>query len=111
MSKELIEEFGLKLIERVEILAECLPLEIRKHKINQALCHIYLQLQNIVRSKAQIREKIKQLEHIIARFLNSEKEKVSEDIGKKISNYFSGIADSIVNPGKNNSCEPTQSAD
>lgn len=75
MSTELIEEFAVKLIERVEELAECLPDELRKPKINQALSSIYLQLQNIVSSKAQTREKIKWLKHIISRFLNSEKEK------------------------------------
>ena len=37
--------------------------------------------------------------------INQEKQKVSEDIGKKIENYFSGIADSVLHPGENNNCQ------
>ena len=38
--------------------------------------------------------------------INQEKQKVSENIGTQIKNYFSGIANSIVHPGQNNSCAP-----
>lgn len=34
--------------------------------------------------------------------INQEKQKISETIGEKIKNYFSGIIDNIFNPGKNN---------
>jgi hypothetical protein len=37
--------------------------------------------------------------------VNKEKEKVSENIGEKIQNYFSGIADSVLHPGENNNCQ------
>ena len=73
MSKELIQEFALKLIERAEEVGE--ELKFGKNKIQADLCNIYLFLQKIVRSKANTREKIKKLEQIITRFLNSEKEK------------------------------------
>lgn len=33
----------------------------------------------------------------------AEKQKVSENIGENIKNYFSGVVDSVFNPGKNNS--------
>lgn len=49
---------------------------------------------------------------IIKNEINQEKEKVSETIGEKIKNYFSGIIDNIFNPGKKNnesqSCSPCQ---
>lgn len=43
--------------------------------------------------------------------INQEKQKVSESIGEKIKNYFSGISDSVFNPGKlkqnqNQNCPP-----
>jgi len=34
------------------------------------------------------------------------KQKIS-DAGKNISNYFSGIKESILHPGENNNCPPT----
>ena len=39
-----------------------------------------------------------------------EKEKISESVGEKITNYFSGITDSILHPGENNNCltQPTE---
>lgn len=40
--------------------------------------------------------------------LTSQKEKVSESIGEKIKNYFSGIVDSVFHPGENTS--PTESS-
>ena len=43
--------------------------------------------------------------------INQEKNKISENIGEKIKNYFSGITDSILHPGDNNNCQvqPSQS--
>jgi predicted PurR-regulated permease PerM len=41
--------------------------------------------------------------------VNSEKEKISESIGEKISNYFSGVTDSILHPGTPQNCESAQS--
>ena len=46
---------------------------------------------------------------IIKNEVSQEKQKVSENIGTKIKNYFSGISDSILHPGENNSC-PTPAA-
>jgi len=45
--------------------------------------------------------------------INQEKEKISQTIGEKIKNYFSGVADSILHPGKtqqNQACPPTESS-
>jgi hypothetical protein len=42
---------------------------------------------------------------IIKTEVSKEKQKVSEDIGKKIGNYFSGVANSILHPGENNNCQ------
>ncbi len=41
-----------------------------------------------------------------------EKEKLSENIGEKIKNYFSGITNSILHPGENSNClaQPTKTA-
>lgn len=47
------------------------------------------------------------------------KEKISESIGEKIKDYFSGVVDSVFNPGKKDavdcqqclqSCEPSQTS-
>lgn len=43
--------------------------------------------------------------------VNQEKNKVSENIGQKISNYFSGVANSIVHPGQNNCTTPPPAAE
>jgi len=45
---------------------------------------------------------------IIKNEVSQEKEKVSENIGTKISNYFSGIANSVVNPGASQDCPSSQ---
>lgn len=78
MSKELIEEFANKLIERVEELSSKLtPVSIQKPQIKKTLANIFFGFQKIVSSKAKTREKIDKLEQMINRFLNSENE--SED--------------------------------
>jgi predicted PurR-regulated permease PerM len=41
---------------------------------------------------------------IIQNEVNQEKQKVSENIGQKIQNYFSGITNSILHPGQTNTC-------
>jgi len=41
--------------------------------------------------------------------VKTEKEKVSENIGEKISNYFSGVENSVVHPGTPQNC-PTQTS-
>ena len=41
---------------------------------------------------------------MVSEGLNEQKEKVSENISEKISNYFSGVKESILHPGENN-CE------
>ena len=50
---------------------------------------------------------------IIKTEVDQEKNKVSENIGTKISNYFSGVTDSVLHPGENNNCQsqtPTTSS-
>lgn len=37
--------------------------------------------------------------------VNQEKNKVSENIGQKISNYFSGVTDSVLHPGTPQNCQ------
>jgi len=44
---------------------------------------------------------------IIKNEITQEKQKVSENIGTKIENYFSGIKNSILNPGQPSNC-PSQ---
>ena len=46
---------------------------------------------------------------IIKNEVTQEKNKVSENIGTKISNYFSGVTNSILHPGQTNSCTPQPS--
>jgi len=40
--------------------------------------------------------------------VEQEKNKISESIGEKVSNYFSGVADSILHPGTPQNCPATQ---
>jgi predicted PurR-regulated permease PerM len=40
--------------------------------------------------------------------ITEQKEKISENVGEKIKNYFAGIVDSVFHPGENNS--PTESS-
>ena len=37
--------------------------------------------------------------------VNQEKEKISESLGEKIKNYFSGVVDSVFNPEKNDNSQ------
>lgn len=47
----------------------------------------------------------------IKKEVGAEKQKISESVGEKIKNYFSGIVDSVFNPGKNNSANcPAQTS-
>ena len=46
---------------------------------------------------------------IIKNEVNQEKNKVSQNIGEKISNYFSGVANSVIHPGTPQNCQPVQS--
>ena len=45
---------------------------------------------------------------IIKNEVTQEKNKVSENIGEKIKNYFSGVAESIAHPGTPQNCQPAQ---
>jgi hypothetical protein len=45
---------------------------------------------------------------IIKTEVNQAKQTVTEDLGKKIGNYFSEIKDSILHPGQTNNNCPTQ---
>jgi hypothetical protein len=42
--------------------------------------------------------------------VNQEKNKVSQTLGEKIKNYFSGVENSIVHPGTPQNCQPSQSS-
>jgi hypothetical protein len=42
--------------------------------------------------------------------VTQEKNKVSENISEKVSNYFSGIANSVVHPGTPQNCQPAQTS-
>ena len=57
----------------------------------------------------KVNEDVQKRGEIIKNEIDSEKEKVSTNIGDKIKNYFSGIAESVIHPG-NNSCEATQTS-
>lgn len=46
---------------------------------------------------------------IIKNEVNLEKEKISEGIGEKISNYFSGVTNSVLHPGTPQNC-PAQTS-
>lgn len=52
----------------------------------------------------KITEEVQKRGDIIKTEVNNEKEKVSENIATKISNYFSGVANSILHPGENINC-------
>jgi hypothetical protein len=41
--------------------------------------------------------------------VKTEKQNVSENIGKKISNYFSEVGNSILHPGTPQNCQPVKS--
>jgi len=47
---------------------------------------------------------------IIKNEVAQEKENISKNIGEKIQNYFSGIVDSVINPGSSDSCQPSQAS-
>ena len=47
---------------------------------------------------------------IIQTEVNQEKQKISENIGEKISNYFSGVANSVLHPGTPQNCQPSQNS-
>jgi hypothetical protein len=47
---------------------------------------------------------------IIKNEVSQEKNKVSENIGQKISNYFSGVANSVLHPGTPQNCQPAQTS-
>ena len=43
---------------------------------------------------------------IIKNEVNQEKNKISENIGEKIKNYFSGVTESVLHPGTPQNCQP-----
>jgi len=45
---------------------------------------------------------------IINNEVNKEKQKVSESVAQKISNYFSGVTESVLHPGTPQNCPATQ---
>lgn len=42
--------------------------------------------------------------------VDEQKEKISESVGEKIKNYFSGIGESILHPGTPQNCEPQENS-
>jgi len=59
---------------------------------------------------SKISEEVQKRGEIIKNEVNSEKEKVSENIGTKISNYISGVTNSIVHPGTSQTCPTNQTS-
>jgi hypothetical protein len=59
---------------------------------------------------SKVSEEVQNRGEMIQNEINSEKEKISESVTEKVGDYFSGIANSNVNPGKNNSCEANQTS-
>ncbi len=59
---------------------------------------------NWVASKVypKIAEEVQNRGEVIKNEVTKEKEKVSENILKKVENYFAGISNSILHPGENN---------
>jgi hypothetical protein len=53
---------------------------------------------------SKISGEVQKREEAIKTDVTQEKNKVSENIGKKISNYFSGVSNSVLHPG-NNTCQ------
>jgi predicted PurR-regulated permease PerM len=51
-----------------------------------------------------ISEEVQKRGDIIKNEVAQEKQKISENIGQKISNYFSGVTDSILHPGTSQNC-------
>lgn len=52
----------------------------------------------------KINEETQKRGDIIKNEVDKEKQKISENIGQKISNYFSGVSDSILHPGTPQNC-------
>lgn len=52
-----------------------------------------------------ISEEVQKRGDTIKNEIDEQKNNISESIGKKIKNYFSGVTDSILHPGENNNCQ------
>lgn len=63
---------------------------------NWALSNIYPKISGEVQKRGDI----------IKSEVNQEKQKISENIGTKIKNYFSGVANSILHPETPQNCQP-----
>ena len=61
---------------------------------NWAMANIYPKITGEVQARGDI----------IKKEVGSEQKKVSETIGQKISNYFSGVANAITHPGNPQNC-------
>ena len=61
---------------------------------------------NLVSSKVlpTISGEVQKRGDIIKNEVSQEKQKISENIGTKIKNYFSGVVDNIFHPAQNKSC-------
>lgn len=67
---------------------------------NWAMSNIYPKITGEVKARGDI----------IKKEVGQEQKKVSENIGQKISDYFSGVANAIVHPGNPQNCPaPTES--
>jgi len=58
----------------------------------------------------KVGEEVQKRGEIIKNEINSEKQKISESVVQKVGDYFSGIANSIVRPGNNNSCQTPEAS-
>jgi len=84
--------FGKKLISAATNQASALMAK----GSNSAITGIY----------SKISEEVKNGGETIQNVINESKQKIS-DAEKNISNYISGISDSILHPGENNNCPTT----
>lgn len=51
-----------------------------------------------------ISDEVQKRGEIIGNEINSEKEKISENVLQKVGDYISGIADSVLHPGDDDAC-------
>ena len=74
---------------------------------NWVLSKIYPTISGLPAQAGEVMEKRGDM---IKTEVNQEKEKVSENIGTKIGNYFSGVANSVLHPTTPQACQPAQTS-
>ena len=69
---------------------------------NWAISNIYPKIAGEVQAKGDM------IKSAVGNTVGQAQQNVSENIGKKISNYVSGITNAVVHPGTPQNCQPTQ---